>query len=92
MEGQTLIAISPEYLDRLVLNIRQQVADGFVSLKSHMVEKPLTRREAADFLKIKLSAFQNRINRGDIPAKLIHKNGGTPYFFASELEQFLKKS
>ncbi len=92
MEGQQLIALTPNQLDRIATGLRQQIADGVASLKSHLVEKPLTRREAAEYLGIKLTALDNRIKRGDIPRKLVHKNGGTPYFFASELEQLLKKS
>lgn len=92
MEGQTLIAITPEYLDRLATNIRQQVSDGFVMLKSHMIEKPLTKKEAASYLFINPKTLESRIRSGAIPAKMVHRNGGTMYFFPSELEQLLKKS
>ncbi|MBX4188245.1 MAG: helix-turn-helix domain-containing protein [Candidatus Doudnabacteria bacterium] len=92
MEGQTLIAITPEYMERMVTNLRQEIADGFVHLKTHMVEKPIDRTGAAEYLTISLSTLDDRISKGTIPANLVHKNGGTPYFFASELEQLLKKS
>jgi hypothetical protein len=92
LNRQQLILMAPDELERLATGLRQQIADGVASLKSHLIERPLTRREAADYLGIGLTALDNRIKRGDIPRKLVHKNGGTPYFFASELEQLLKKS
>lgn len=92
MNGQTLIALTLNDLDRIAIGIRQQVADGFKDITSHVVEKPLTVKQAADYLGIKQSAFYNRINRGEIPARLVHRNGGTPYFFASELCELIKTS
>ena len=91
-EGETLHLMNQSGLDRLVTSIREQVRDEFTTLRSHMIEKPLNRTEAAAYLGIKLTALDNRIKRGDIPMSLVHKNGGTPYFFASELEKLLKKS
>lgn len=91
-EGHQLIAVTPNELDRIVTGLRQEVADGFTKLKSHIVEKPLTRIEAAEYLRIGLTAFNNRIRSGAIPKKYLHKNGGTTYFYASELQQLLKTS
>lgn len=91
-DGQILYAITPEGLDRIASNIRQQVADGFTELKAFVIEKPMTRKEAADYLGIGLTALDNRIKRGDIPGKYVHKNGGTPYFLPSELHELIKKS
>lgn len=56
------------------------------------VEEPLTKDGAAKYLHIALSTLNKRIANGDIPAKYIHRNGGTPYFFPSELETLLKKN
>jgi len=92
MEGQPLIAITPNELDRIATNLRQQVQDGFVMLKTHMIEKPLTKKEAAIYLNVTYKTIESRITTGAIPSKYVHKNGGTIYFFASELEQLLKKS
>lgn len=89
-EGQQLILITQEYLERLIINLRDEMRSNVLELKTHMIEKPLTTKEAADFMRIKRSAFDNRIKSGAIPAHLVHKNGGTPYFFASELQQLIK--
>lgn len=91
-EGDTLTLMSPNELERLAAGLRQEVADGFLLLKTHMTEKPLTVKEAAEYLRIGTSALYNRINSGAIPSQYVHKNGGTVYFFASELNQLLKKS
>lgn len=91
-EGQQLILITPEYLERLITNLRDEMCSNVLELKTHMIEKPLTTKEAADFMRIKRSAFVGRIKSGAIPAQCVHKNGGTPYFFASELQQLIKKA
>lgn len=92
MEGTPLIALSTKEFDRLATGIRQQVADGIESLKSHLTEKPLSKKEAADYLQITPRAFASRMKSGAIPPRLVHRNGGSLYFFASELQQLLKAS
>jgi len=79
-------------LDRIVTNIREQVKEEFVTLKSHMIENNLTKQQAADYLKINIKTLEARIRQGIIPRHLVHRNGGTVYFFASELKELLKKS
>lgn len=91
MKGQVLL-ITPEYLDRLMTGLRDEMRTSVMELKTHMTEETLTRKEAARYLKIGIKALDKRIQSGQIPKRLVHKNGGTPYFFASELEQFLKES
>lgn len=57
-----------------------------------VIEEPLTKQGAANYFKITVRALNERIAKGKIPSKYIHRNGGTPYFFASELETLLKKN
>jgi len=84
--------LSRNEVERIVDNLNQRVLDGFVMIGSHMIEKPLTRQGAADYFGINIKTLDRRLKTGVLPARLVHKNGGTPYFFASELEQLLKKS
>lgn len=90
--AETFQLIPQSDFERLSAGIRQQIADGLAELKGIVIEKPLNKKEAASYLGIGLTALDNRIKRGSIPKKLVHKNGGTPYFFASELNELLKKS
>lgn len=60
--------------------------------KSKIAEKPLTREEAAAFLRIDSTTLDRRFRNGTLPKSLRHFNGGTLYFFASELEAHIKKS
>jgi hypothetical protein len=92
LNGETLIALTPNEFERLATGIRQQVADGLNELKGFVIEKPLTRKEAASHLRIAMTAFNNRLRSGAIPSKYVHKNGGTLYFYASELNAMVKET
>lgn len=91
-EGQQLILITQEYLERLITSLRDEMRNSVIELKTHMTEETLTRKEAARYLKIGIKALDKRIQSGQIPKRLVHKNGGTPYFFASELHDLIKQS
>lgn len=82
--------IEDKDLDRFAEKVANIVLKKVAELKA--VEEPLTKEGAAKYLHIALSTLNKRLANGDIPAKYIHRNGGTPYFFASELELLLKKS
>lgn len=82
--------IEDKDLDRFAEKVANIVLKKVAELK--VVEEPLTKEGAAKYLHIALSTLNKRLANGDIPAKYIHRNGGTPYFFASELELLLKKS
>jgi hypothetical protein len=87
--AETLHLIPQSDFERLLTSLRQEVRDLALVKKE---EKPLTKKEAADHLRIGRTALDNRINNGSIPSKYVHKNGGTVYFYASELNELLKKS
>ena len=78
--------------EKFMTDLKKFVSDEVRSEKVKSVEKPISPKEAAAFLKISLKTLYNRINNSDIPAQLIHRNGGNVYFFESELEQYIKQS
>lgn len=84
-----LHVMSDDQLDKL---IQKAIQEGFERGQKKPIEKPLTKQEAASYLRIGLSAFDERFRKQALPASLRHYNGGTIYFFASELEAHLKKS
>lgn len=84
-----LHVMSDEQLDKL---IQKAIQEGFEKGQKKPIEKPLTTKEAAAFLRIGLSALYRRIQTNALPTTLRHYNGGSIYFFASELEAFIRKS
>jgi hypothetical protein len=60
------------------------------SFRQKLSEKPITKAEAAEFLRISYKIFERRLADGHYPAKLIHRDNGTMLFFESELTQYLK--
>jgi len=84
-----LYHVSENDLNTLIMKAEEK---GFDKGQKKPFEKPLTREEAAAFLRITARTLDNRIKSNVLPTDLRHYNGGTIYFFASELEAFLKKS
>jgi len=60
--------------------------------KQKTFERPLTREEAAKYLRITPITLDRRFRDGKLPLSLRHVNAGSTYFFASELELHLKRS
>lgn len=88
---QQAVIINPSDLDRFISEMRVTFVEELTKAKSQVIEKPLTRGEAAAYLSISTSALDRRVKNGSIPTSLVHYNGGTTYFFASELNRFLKQ-
>ena len=61
-------------------------------MRSHVVERPLCSKEAAQFLGIGLRTLERWISNGTLPAKIVHYKGSRPYFFPSELVANIKQS
>lgn len=61
-------------------------------LKGYVVEKPITAKEAADYLNITEKTLWERFRTKKMPSKLIHRAGGSAHFFASELHQYIKSN
>lgn len=81
--------VSKDLLDELILKALEK---GFERGQKKPIEKPLTKQEAADYMSISLSSLDERLRNGYLPLSLKHTIHGTPYFFASELENFIRKS
>lgn len=81
--------LEQEDLNKIIEKVVEKVAQE--TKKWQLVEKPLTRNEAAAYFKISPITFDRRLKNGTLPSSLRRYNGGTIYFFASELEAFLKK-
>lgn len=86
----TAVVLMPNEVDQFADRVANMVLKRVTELNK--VEEPLTKVGAAKYLKVALSTFNKRLSNGDIPSKYIHRNGGTPYFFASELETLLKSN
>jgi len=86
---QHAIVIQPSDFKQLIAEIAAEVIKEVV--KSMTAEPTLTKSQAAKYLQISVQTLEKRFRENELPTSLIHRNGGTPYFFASELEQHLKK-
>lgn len=82
--AQILIAQMESLLAQLKTAAEHQ---SFVKLPT---EKPLTKQEAADHLRIEYKTLERKLSKGKLPAKLIHRVDGTMLFYASELNEFIK--
>ena len=83
------VVFEPDDFRVFLESLREIVRD---ELKSYIVEKPMTTREAAAYLRITEKTLWERIRKGKMPADLVHRSAGSVYFFASELEAYLKRS
>ena len=93
---ETARILKPDDVDRMLGQIEQAVHDRFDKLEKlvveNVVEKPLTRQEAAQHCKCSATTLSALITSGDIPSEYVHKFGGQPRFFASELNEAIRKS
>lgn len=85
-----LHVMSDEQLDKL---IQKAMQEGFERGQKKPIEKPLTREEAAAFLRIEPATLDRWLKSRKLPVHLKHVIGiKTILFFASDLEEFIKKS
>jgi hypothetical protein len=84
------IVIQPGDMDKFISQIVDRAIEKIVKIKT--AEPTRTKAQAAKYLQISVQTLEKRFRDNELPASLIHRNGGTPYFFESELEQYLKKS
>lgn len=84
-----LYQISESDLEKLIIKAEEK---GFERGQKKPFEKPLTREEAAAFLRIEAATLDRRFKSNKLPLSLRHVVSGSIYFFASELEAFIKKS
>ena len=86
---ETMIVLKPadmQRLEKLITDLQIEVR----SLRTGNNERPLTKKEAAKLLGINPGTINERIKKGIIPTRLVHYQGTKPYFFESELVQYIK--
>lgn len=86
------IIIEPNDLDRLINSLREEIRLGFEKSRSVNIDPPLSRKQAAKFLGISERTLDKRFKEGYYQSELMHGEGRKKSFFASELENYLKKS
>lgn len=83
------VILKPEDFKNLISEVRAMLEGG---VKGYMVERPMTAKEAAAYLKVTPWTLWDRIRKGVIPSELIHRSAGSVYFLPSELHQYIKNS
>lgn len=89
---KTAKILEHEEFDKFLNAILEMFGREIAKLKSDIPERPMTKKQAAKYFSCSVGTFDKKFKNNKLPAKFRHYNGGTPYFFASELEAFLKKS
>ena len=84
-----LHVMSDDQLDKL---IQKAIQEGFERGQKRNYEKPLNMQEAANYLGIHVKSLSARFSNGKLPSSLRHVAGGRIYLFASELQEFIKRS
>ena len=73
------------------LNPAVQTAQEIINtVKELLIEKPVSAKEAAEYMGICQASLYRQISRGQFPAQLVHKSLGRHYFFLSEIREYLK--
>lgn len=84
--AEQAIIMTPNDFDRLSIQIRDDVKKEISALKTLVVEKPMTTKEAAKFLSIHEDTLYIRLKKG-LPH---HRDGKIIWFFPSELVTYIK--
>jgi len=87
LPASVLYQISENDLDKLIIKAEEK---GFDKGQRKPFEKPLTREEAAAFLRIEPATLDRRFKTNKLPLSLRHVVSGSIYLFASELEEFVR--
>jgi predicted DNA-binding transcriptional regulator AlpA len=74
----------------IMAELKEHLANELKNLA--FVERPMCAKQAADYLLIHENTLYRRMKTGQIPARVIHRTGGSVYFFPSELKDYIKKS
>lgn len=87
-EGR-LIVMTPDELSRLEFVLIERVEKRLAELKTMMVEKPMTFKDAADFLSLHPKALHRWFKNGEqIPH---YRVGSRKYFYPSQLNEYIKR-
>jgi excisionase family DNA binding protein len=83
--------ITPTEFERFIAEVNKTLTREVEKIKGSVIEKPMTIKEAADYLRIHENTLFKRIRDGVIPPELVHRVDGTAYFLPSELHRFIKQ-
>lgn len=83
------VILRPDDFQAFISELKEVVKS---EIRGYVVEEPLTVKQAAAYLKVTEGTLWKRIDRGAIPTSVVHRSGGGVYFFASELEAYLKNN
>lgn len=70
---------------------REVYERGFKDGQKVPIDDPITRKEAAKYLKCNVSTLDKWVKEGVLDSAFVHRKGGTVYFLKSELHQFIKE-
>jgi excisionase family DNA binding protein len=88
--NNVLYQITEDLLEKLIIKAEEK---GFERGQKRTLEKPLTREEAAAFLRVEPITLDRWLKSGKLPHYLKHVvAGSTILFLSSELEEYIKKS
>ncbi|HMJ67564.1 MAG TPA: helix-turn-helix domain-containing protein [Cyclobacteriaceae bacterium] len=79
--------LSGEDLQRVIVEIGNQIGEQVQRALKLQSEKPMTTADALKFLQIHPTTLYRRIKKGGLPC---HRDGDTYYFYASELNDYIK--
>lgn len=82
--------LTPNDFERLIAEVKQTLSREVETIKGSVIEKPMTIKEAADYMRITENTLFKRIRDGVIPPNLVHQVEGSKYFLPSELYGFIK--
>jgi len=88
--SQAIYQFTGEQLKQLIDEVKATVIQEMNRKQS--LDKVLTKQEAAAYLRIHVTTLDERFRERKLPTSLRHYNGGSLYFYQSELENFIKRS
>ncbi|MDC3259660.1 helix-turn-helix domain-containing protein [Flavobacteriaceae bacterium] len=97
-ENNTFLNYSPEKLGRIVASeLKEEMSElvnQLLNAKSEDEEKPLSMREAAEFLTLSRTTFSNLVSRNEIPFKSLNPDNpkAMKLFLKKDLSEWLQKN
>jgi hypothetical protein len=82
----TAIILEPRDFDKLINELKETLRDELKKVRHEVRESPMTKKETARYLKCHVNTVDKNWTH------LRHLVAGTPYWFASEIENELKNS
>lgn len=83
------VIFTPDDFQKFLTHLKEIVR---TEMKGYVVEEPMTAKEAASYLNVTEKTMWERFRKGKMSTGVIHRVGGSTYFFASELHQYIKNN